>query len=96
MKSADIPTFLRLVVTVVVLTAGVVPVVARAHISVDDTRQALLQLDRALRQRNEYIAIRQAGIDSLRERLHGEPASLPRILDIADRYTSFNTDSALH
>lgn len=96
MKSAGIPTYLRLVVTVVILTAGVVPAVARTHISVDDTRQALLQLDRALRQRNEYIAIRQAGIDSLRERLHGEPASLPLILDIADRYTSFNTDSALH
>lgn len=68
---------------------------ARAHISQADFHSALAQLDNALDHRAEYIAYRQGGIDSLTSELGACRDSTALMLAIADRYMSFNTDSAL-
>lgn len=58
--------------------------------------KALRELDRALDRRNEYINRRQHAIDSLIEVWKKNPDDGSTLLKIADRYTSFNNDSALH
>ncbi len=72
------------------------PACARAHINEGELRSALRMLDNALDHRTEYIAYRQAGIDSLTAGLDANPDSAALLLAIADRFVSFNTDSALH
>lgn len=64
------------------------------HITHRQSRDALTALDRSLRHSDVYQARRQAYIDSL----VGEAGARPTpalVLDIADAYYSFNTDSAL-
>lgn len=86
---------LQLIVLLAVLLGSASSAAARAHIGLDDNRRALERLDRALDHRDEFVAYRQAGIDSLTALLATRPDSLELLLAISDRYTSFNTDSAL-
>lgn len=60
---------------------------------------ALEDLDNRLKVRDRFIESRQRHIDSLKTLLADRPAlpdSLRLIMDIADGYTSFKNDSALH
>lgn len=57
---------------------------------------ALRDLDRKLENRSDYIAMRQMRIDSLTEKYRRDSTDSRTLLQIADLYTSFNNDSALH
>lgn len=61
-----------------------------------DVREALASLDDILPQRTEFITKRQNHINTLNDSLKRNPSSLSLILKIADSYTAFNNDSALH
>ncbi|MCM1066338.1 MAG: DUF6377 domain-containing protein [Muribaculaceae bacterium] len=56
---------------------------------------ALERLDSVLSFRQNYIDSRQAGIDSLCAILAKRPSDADLIMQIADRYSGFNNDSAL-
>lgn len=61
-----------------------------------DTQSALRELDDSLTKRQAFIDRRQAGIDHLVDSLANSPDNRRLLLEIAERYTSFNNDSALH
>lgn len=70
---------------------------AKLEYTASDARKALEALDDSLAQRHKFIERRQASIDSLVGRLRSAHADTTRLMmRIADRYTSFNNDSALH
>lgn len=69
---------------------------ARLEIKEGDVRAALSQLDQSLAKRQNFIDQRQAQIDVMVDSLSVEPQSLDLILQIAQAYTAFNNDSALH
>lgn len=77
---------------VVLLLAGSTS--AQGAITRAQRDQALQTLDRSLRRSDIYQASRQAYIDSLVS-LAGDRPTSALVLEIADAYNSFNTDSAL-
>lgn len=60
-----------------------------------DVADVLARLDDELARRNEYIDVRQRSIDSLRAILSKDPGNLDVMRHMAERYTSFDNDSAL-
>lgn len=69
---------------------------AALEYSENDARKALVALDDSLERRMVFIKLRQLKIDSLTEKLKSRPNSHELLLKIADSYTAFNNDSALH
>lgn len=72
---------------------------ADAMITSKDSEKALRELDRLLMVRSDYIAERQAVIDSLRDNLRTSAGQSGRRVEVlqrlAESYTAFNNDSAL-
>lgn len=62
----------------------------------DDVERALSVLDDSLARSESFIALRQAEIDRLCDSLSARPSDADLMLRIADRYTAFNNDSAMH
>ncbi len=85
---------LRLLVISLCLFSGIFA--SRAQTPHEMAEKALGELDRVLDRRSEYISQRQNAIDSLIEVWKQHPDDGCTLLKIADRYTSFNNDSALH
>ncbi|MDE6277880.1 MAG: hypothetical protein K2M06_07210 [Muribaculaceae bacterium] len=77
---------------------ALVPVRAWAdmHISDLELERELSALDRAIRNRSDYMSRRQARIDSLRAELDLSSNPAEQLMRIAREYTSFNNDSAIH
>lgn len=75
-----------------------IPYQARAALdfSSADTHSALRALDDSLTKRQAFIDRRQAAIDHLVDSLANTPDNRKLLLEIAERYTAFNNDSALH
>lgn len=84
----------RLLATVFLAAALLVSAYGQ-DISSRQLDEALQSLDRSLRRSDGYIARRQTYIDSMTA-LPGAARRPDLLLRIADAYTSFNTDSALH
>jgi len=80
------------------LAALALPIPAKATISISsaDSHRALVALDDSLTKRRRFIDRRQAGIDKMVDSLSHHPGSEHLLLKIAERYTAFNNDSALH
>lgn len=87
---------LRTLLTLLLLTAAS-GADASIRITDNELERQLSALDRALRHRPEYMARKQARIDSLRASLDldGTPSSAV-LMRLGSEYTSFNNDSALH
>lgn len=78
------------------LLFGTLTAYAELEYTSGDARNALEVLDEALEHRTRYIERRQASIDSLVNKLAHNPDSASLMMQIAERYTAFNNDSALH
>ncbi len=61
-----------------------------------DVDNGLTTLDEALSHRSDFISQRQARINTLHDSLLATPTSHRLIMSIAENYTAFNNDSALH
>ena len=83
-------------ISTTILSATIIPARASLNFTSSDTREALHALDNSLTKRREFIDRRQAGIDSLVDSLSHNPGNQRMLLEIAQRYTAFNNDSALH
>lgn len=76
--------------------AGAVDAIGAGRFTAEDAEHALDVLDDSLALRNTFIQRRQADIDKLVEQLSQYPDSAGLMMRIAERYTAFNNDSALH
>ena len=72
------------------------PAMAMLEYTASDARTALEALDDSLAKRQSFIARRQAQIDRLADSLSHHPTDSRLMLQIGERYTAFNNDSALH
>lgn len=86
----------RNIILLVLLWVCYIPMTADIRITKAELDRELSLLDRSLNHRNEYIARRQARIDSLREGLDLSHPSPELIMRLGREYTSFNNDSALY
>ncbi len=84
------------IVSIVVLLCTVLSMTASLEISKSATQRSLLALDDSLSMRVNYITRRQKSIDNLVDSLNRNGYNSRLLLEIADRYTGFNNDSALH
>lgn len=88
--------------TIFILSIFLSQVLTIAAMSVTDKQvnEALARLDKELLRRDDYIAVRQARIDSFQQLSDDRHADEGRyahyIMRIADEYTAFNNDSALY
>lgn len=79
------------------LVASATPAAALISISNSDAEKALTVLDDSLSRSDRFISRRQAEIDRLSDSLRRSGnSSAGLLLQIADRYTAFNNDSAMH
>lgn len=78
------------------LLAGVQDLAANMQISDVELERELNTLDRAIRRRADYMASKQARIDSLRRELDVSKPASEQLMRLGREYTSFNTDSALY
>ena len=69
---------------------------AALEFSKQDAENSLDILDDSLALRKVFIERRQKAIDSLVGKLNNNPESVDLMMRIAERYTAFNNDSALH
>ncbi len=88
--------FPRCLISVLTLIVLYFNAQAALEYSENDARKALVALDDSLERRMVFIKLRQLKIDSLTEKLKSRPNSHELLLKIADSYTAFNNDSALH
>ncbi len=84
-----------LISLITILSIGT-PVSAALDFTEADTRAALRALDDSLAKRRAFINRRQAGIDHLVDSLAHDPGNRHLLFEIAEHYTAFNNDSALH
>lgn len=61
----------------------------------EEIRQTLERLDSEIGNRQSYIELRQATIDSLNKKIESRPGDLESVAQLGILYTSFNNDSAL-
>lgn len=83
-------------VTVILLLCSALSMHASLEISKNATERGLRVLDDSLSMRVNYIEQRQNSIDILVDSLIRNGYDNRLLLDIAERYTGFNNDSALH
>lgn len=88
--------FNAFIISIAALFATALPAAATLEFSAADSRRALEALDDSLAKRSLFIDRRQEGIDRLVDSLSRNPKSEQLLLEIAERYTAFNNDSALH
>jgi len=88
--------YLRCLIRFLALFIICFPAKAVLEYSEDDAKDALNALDDLLKRRVEFINMRQLKIDTLVAELKFNPNSTELIKKIADNYTAFNNDSALH
>ncbi|MDE6301650.1 MAG: hypothetical protein K2M19_08020 [Muribaculaceae bacterium] len=92
-------TFKRCSISLVLLLGICLSGHAALEFTESEASDALVELDDSLRQRERFIARRQASIDRMRDSLHASSSENERIdllLKIGKAYTAFNNDSALH
>ena len=88
--------FIVFLISFVAFCGSFIPAKAALQFTADDAKHALRVLDDSLAHRNTFIERRQHGIDSLVKMLAAGNDSVRLLMRIADRYTAFNNDSALH
>lgn len=89
--------FIAFLISLIILPSAGMKAYALLDYTADDARRSLEMLDDTLARRNVFIERRQASIDNLANLLRQENIDTAGIMMmIAERYTSFNNDSALH
>lgn len=88
--------FRTCLISVLFAVFSATPAYCALEYTADDAEAVLSALDDSLSRRRIMIDRRQADIDRLVDSLHADPRSHDLLLRIAERYTSFNNDSALH
>ncbi len=85
----------RLLLSTLLLAAWL-PAFALFEVTDKDVQNILNELDHSLERRELYIKQRQSEIDKLTAQLDSSASNVALLLNIAERYTGFNNDSALH
>lgn len=88
--------FLKCLISLTLVLSAGFNVHAVLEFTEQDAQKALVSLDELLKRRMEFIEMRQSRIDTLVSDLRNTSDSSGMILKIAENYTAFNNDSALH
>lgn len=89
-------TFKACLISLIWLLTVAIPARATLEFTAEDAERMLVALDDSLGKRRESIDRRQNDINRLVDSLKKQPESTDLIFRIAESYTSFNNDSALH